>query len=176
MEVDWTPLLDDPKMRPYALEMERMHGNDIRSWPDPGCGARFVPWRRSHGHSVVVELRANDGIWYSFLADLPPLLLWEEVYKVREAFYESLSLLTPEEIYKHIPVTIRKYDAMNPTAFPGVSYFPISLALGKAFSEEGWCVLIMSVASKDMERLDRLFTMCKKYCDEKFPSKAYVEE
>ena len=117
---------------------------------------------------MVCEIRARDGTWYAFMASRPPLHLWDEVYKVREAFYESLGALSAEEIYEHIPVTFPKTNALNPTAFPGISKFPLDLAIkneAPELTEEGWAVLIMSVASKDMDRLDHLFTMSKTFCD-----------
>jgi len=66
--------------------MKVQFGQDRAKWPDPCCGARFLPWAR--GASKCVEIKLAEG-WVSFLAGGLPEQLEDEIMKAHEAFHQA---------------------------------------------------------------------------------------
>ncbi len=136
--------------------MVRVHGENLKRWPDPGCGARFIPHAR--GPSKVVEMLVA-GEWVCFLAERLPQLLDDEIKKQLEKWHEQLGHVTAEEMQAAIPIVYPKTNAFS-ADIPGVSRFPFEqwrkdgrFVLGRA----GWCALCQIVAAKDPANLGVIF-------------------
>eukprot|EP00975_Prorocentrum_lima_P052323 10963058-Prorocentrum_lima.AAC.1 len=48
--------------------MKEKHSEKVETWPEVGCGARFVPWAR--GASMVMEVQMTDGFQKSWMTSL----------------------------------------------------------------------------------------------------------
>ena len=140
------------------------HGRNRKDWPDPCCGARFLPWKR--GASKVVEVctgLSSDGKpkWECLLADRLPENLDDEIKKHLHEWHQASQKITPEEILEAIPLTIPKLNEIEDN--PGIARFDINLwkKLGQpTLTASGWMALCKIIAKKDPVNLQAIITLC----------------
>ena len=157
-KVDWDVVETIPEYVSVVEGMKQKWGIHKKAWPDPCCGAKFVPWAR--GASKVIELRMQDGNWACILAERMPQQLDDEIKQVLFAWHEAESRLTAAEIMKALPKTM---PMINKTTCDGVSRFPLKewKAMGSpTLTCGGWIALCRLVASKDKLNLQHIITLC----------------
>ena len=156
--VDWGRINDHPNFTQVIKEMEKKHGPFMHTWPDPGCGAGFIPFAR--GGSKILEIKQSDGDVLVLMAERPPEILIDQMQGVH--FNNALKGLTSQEIYNRIPCTLPKRP---PTSVPGVFRFPVEewKAQGSpTLTQAGWVALCWVVAQKDPQNLEHLIDICEK--------------
>ena len=127
---------------------------------------------------MVVELYIKElDTWWSFMADRLPDALDDAIKGNQLKFMEAQKLLTAEEIKDQLPVVFPSTHVMDKDVFPGVSRFPIDewkKAGEPCLSVSGWAALAMKIAEKDLDNLDQVFTVAKRFHKEheKAPSQA----
>ena len=145
---------------PQAYEvMVDTHGTDRTSWPQPCCGAIFVPWAR--GPSQVIEIRADCGQWYAFLACRLPQELGDEIKKVPLEWHRACGQLTARDVMDHIPMAVPKTG--NETGVPGVARFDLAAWRAKGsptLTHAGWIALCHLIASKEPVNFERIISVC----------------
>jgi len=154
--IQWA-VVQEQMPQAYA-EMEKSYGADKTIWPQPGCGAKFVPWAR--GASKVIEFLA-DGQWYSFVASRLPEELDDEIKKVLLTWHQACGRLTADEILNHIPEAFPKTGLS--TDVPGVGKFDLVEWRAKGeptLTQGGWIALCAVIASKEPMNLAHIISLC----------------
>ena len=131
--------------------------------PEPGCTRRYYPYR--NGEAAVVEI-AFGNQWNSFLADIMPQVLADEIQVHEASFYKSLDTMTAEDLYECIPVVVPKCNPIPGCQIPGLGKFPILeyKAAGKpVFNDTNWWLLARAVAKKDMASLRSIFDKSERF-------------
>ena len=162
-QIDWDKLETLLEYQCVVEDMKNKWGINKKAWPNPCCGAKFVPYAR--GASKVIELRMGNGTWACILAERLPENLDDEIKKVMYHWHVAEQRLTPEDIMNAIPKTL---PMINKTNTSGVSRFPIAdwMKLGEpTLTKGGWVALCRLIASKDEVNLAHLITMCDNHKD-----------
>ena len=125
--------------------------------------ARYYPFKRGHG--AVVEILSPQG-WLSFLADIMPSVLADEIQIYQASFYKALGTMTAEDLYSVIPVVVPKCNPIPGCEIPGLGKFPIQEYKqqgGLTFNDKNWWLLARAVAQKDMKCLYKLFEKSERF-------------
>ena len=85
--VGYKQMAEDPQFKDMMKKMSDTYGPDMDRWPQPGCGAKFVPYAR--GCSKAVEFQLASGQWYAFRAARLPGILDDEIKRNFHAFHEA---------------------------------------------------------------------------------------
>ena len=134
----WDGAPDHVKM--WAANMVEAYGRNWKSWPQIGCGARFIPWAR--GASIILELKCGDS-WMAMAAVRPPPILLDEIFRVRYEFALRLDAMTPSQIQQVMPICFPMSYLIDGRdgKFPGIAKFPVDQweAEGRPiFDEAAW--------------------------------------
>ena len=143
-----------------AKIMVDKYGDNVKAWPQPGCGAKFVPW--ANGPTKVIELLMPDGTWQALRAERLPEQLDDKIKGVLHEWHEAAGRVTPEEIQKAIPMV---HPETYKTEVPGVSRFDVKDWINKGMptlKESGWVALCELIASKNVKDLGFIIELCQK--------------
>ena len=104
----------------WGLALQRINGirelmqqsgwrKDIATWPTVGCGLKFLPW----GAANVIEFEdPRTKQWVCFLATLMPEVLYTELEKYKEPFFQAVQNVNEDVLLEHIPLI---YPETNPS-------------------------------------------------------------
>ena len=159
-------------VKSWASNMVAAYGRDWKTWPQVGCGAKFVPWSR--GASIILELKCGD-TWRAMMAVRPPPILLDEIFKVRYEFALRLNAMTPGQIQKVMPMCFPMTYPIdgNDGMFPIVAKFPVDQWIEErqpVFDEASWCALCIhlvetarndSQSSDSTKTLDKIFNIAQ---------------
>ena len=148
----WDGAPDHVKM--WAANMVEAYGRNWKSWPQIGCGARFIPWAR--GASIILELKCGD-TWMAMAAVRPPPILLDEIFRVRYEFALRLDAMTPSQIQQVMPICFPMSYLIDGRdgKFPGIAKFPVDQWVKDGrpiFDEAAWCTLCIHLVEVSRKR------------------------
>jgi hypothetical protein len=153
--VEWAEMRRE--LPSVVRELEVQYGSLKDAYWAIFCGCKYRPW--ANGESMVLELRASDGTWYTVISEFMPTLLSDELQKYQKQFVAGCEKLTPEELYAVLPVVLPRANPL-PVPVPGIG--KVDLVKYRAegrpvMSDRNWWLFAQAVALKDMAGLKEIF-------------------
>jgi len=102
--------------------------------------------------------------WEAFpAANLPPILE-DEIMKNQLAFRRAADQMSPEELFRSLPMSFPTTHLWNPDICPAVARYPLDEWEKEGhlcIDEDGWIAFCMQIAARDHENLACLWSQCK---------------
>jgi hypothetical protein len=148
-----------------AATMVEKYGDNMDTWPQPGCGCKYRPWPA--GPTKIIELKMPDGSWQAIVAESLPQQLVDEIKKVLFEWHDASGRVTADEILKAVPTMFPQTHA---TGVPGVSKLDVQDWINKGeptLTQSGWVALCEVIARENVKDLGIISKLCHKMaaCD-----------